>query len=282
MLPNAEDLRGAAQAFVRLQMIYDLDISSFASGKIKDKRTDVTLSAKDCYILGDQLYQVGNYQFSTAWLQESLRRYNEEVKKTVKKTDILKYLATVSYLKKDYKRIPKILDEMNKILLDEEKIRMNFTSFQQNLLQVNNNSRKGDDGRYALFYADPLVEYIANVSHSHSKLCRNEIGIREDIRAKLKCRYADSRNAFLKLAKLKEEDVFLNPKILLYHDVIFDEEIEAIKKLAKVSLKRALIINDVTLTGEPFPYRYVGLIDACIYPVGIIFRKNTSGWSFSS
>jgi prolyl 4-hydroxylase len=52
------------------------------------------------------------------------------------------------------------------------------------------------------------------------------------ISSKLKCRYTSKGNAFLRLARVKEEEAYLKPLILIYHDVIYDTEIETIKKLA--------------------------------------------------
>lgn len=256
IFPTDEDLHGAAEAISRLQEVYDLDISSFANGEILDKQTDVKLSAKDCFLIGKQFYKVKNYRFSRSWMEEALRRYNHEINKTVRKTDILGYLATTSYIRKDYKRIPEILNEISKNLSDEEKIQKNFTNFERDLLEIDNSSRKGDGGGFGWFYADPYIGYTITMVDKYKQLCRNEIGVREDIRAKLKCRYTDLGKAFLKLAKLKEEDMFLNPKIVVYHDVIFDKEIEVIKKLAKNSLERAEVVGE-TLVAEKVPYRYV-------------------------
>jgi prolyl 4-hydroxylase len=52
------------------------------------------------------------------------------------------------------------------------------------------------------------------------------------ISSKLKCRYTDKGNPFLRLARVKEEEAYLKPLILIYHDVIYDAEIETIKKLS--------------------------------------------------
>lgn len=52
------------------------------------------------------------------------------------------------------------------------------------------------------------------------------------ISSKLKCRYTDRGSPFLRLARVKEEEAYLKPLILIYHDVIYDAEIETIKKLS--------------------------------------------------
>ena len=52
-------------------------------------------------------------------------------------------------------------------------------------------------------------------------------------RSKLYCNHAESKSAFLRLQPVKQEVISFQPKIVIYHDIISDEEIETIKFLAK-------------------------------------------------
>lgn len=49
----------------------------------------------------------------------------------------------------------------------------------------------------------------------------------------LRCRYATNNSPFLKIGPIKVEEHSLNPYIVVYHDLIYDEEIEFIKQEAK-------------------------------------------------
>jgi len=51
--------------------------------------------------------------------------------------------------------------------------------------------------------------------------------------SKLYCNYGVSKSAFLKLQPVKQEFISLNPRIVIFHDIISDEEIETIKNMAK-------------------------------------------------
>ena len=53
------------------------------------------------------------------------------------------------------------------------------------------------------------------------------------------CRYFFGVHPFMKIAPVKEEEVFLEPRLVLYHDVITDNELDVVKKLAtpRVSLQ---------------------------------------------
>lgn len=70
-------------------------------------------------------------------------------------------------------------------------------------------------------------------------LCRGEIIMDASAASKLYCRYVDNNNPFLKLARFKLEEVYPNPYIVIYHDVIYDPEIATIKRIAqpRVSFK---------------------------------------------
>ena len=52
------------------------------------------------------------------------------------------------------------------------------------------------------------------------------------IEARLCCRYVTNNVPFFFIQPLKMEEAFLNPLLVIYHDVVSDEEIETVKKLA--------------------------------------------------
>ena len=52
------------------------------------------------------------------------------------------------------------------------------------------------------------------------------------IESHLRCRYVTNNEPYFFIQPLKMEEAFLNPLLVIYHDVIFDEEIETVKKLA--------------------------------------------------
>ena len=53
------------------------------------------------------------------------------------------------------------------------------------------------------------------------------------VEARLKCRYTTGHHPFLLLQPIKVEEAALKPYIVRYHDVITDDEIETVKKLAQ-------------------------------------------------
>lgn len=78
----------------------------------------------------------------------------------------------------------------------------------------------------------------------YEMLCRNEISQTPQQIAQLKCKYVTNKSAFLKIGPLKLEEASLKPYIVVYHEVMFDSEIEFFKQLARPRV--SLIPHDST------------------------------------
>lgn len=72
----------------------------------------------------------------------------------------------------------------------------------------------------------------------YEMLCRGEVTIPPEVQKNLKCRYVDRGIPFLKIAPFKEEEAYLDPRIVVYHNVIYDDEIETIKRMAQPRVNR--------------------------------------------
>lgn len=101
---------------------------------------------------------------------------------------------------------------------------------------------RGDDGSPGLEVDPTNTEtvdgaYTSYERQMYEKLCRGEIGPDADILAQLKCRYV-ANSPFLKIAPLKLEQASLKPNLVVFHDVIYDNEIDVIHKLSKPRVNR--------------------------------------------
>lgn len=54
--------------------------------------------ANDCFELGRQSYVNKDYKHTLDWMNEALKKYDEEETKTVPKEDVLEYVAFSHYL----------------------------------------------------------------------------------------------------------------------------------------------------------------------------------------
>ena len=78
--PSDEDLNGAAVGLMRLQDTYRLDTDSLARGVLNGHHYGPTLSAHDCFELGRQAYNNGDYYHTTVWMDQAMKLFHEETK----------------------------------------------------------------------------------------------------------------------------------------------------------------------------------------------------------
>lgn len=93
-----------------------------------------------------------------------------------------------------------------------------------------------------------ILEYIGKLEHNiesvqppykdaeqleYERLCRSGSNRSPVVMALLHCRYVTNVSAFLRIGPLKLEEASLEPYIAIYHDVLYDAEIELIESLAK-------------------------------------------------
>lgn len=226
--PDEEDLSGAADALVRLQKTYNLNVTDISKGMLKGVQFDSQLTADDCFEIGKQSSEIQDYYQSVLWLTEAYRIHSEEMYKTVSKTEILEYLTYALFNENDVMKALALNNELLDADPGSEVAQKNKEIFEEAIQNLDNRE----------FFSDRYQRGI------YDEVCSNEVTVDESIRSQLKCRYADYGRPFLKLAKLKEEEVYLRPKIALYHDVLYDEEIQTIQKIMKDKMKRAEVLEN--------------------------------------
>ncbi|XP_043332555.1 prolyl 4-hydroxylase subunit alpha-1 isoform X3 [Cervus elaphus] len=112
---------------------------------------------------------------------------------------------------------------------------------------ANKSSDDQSDQKTTLKKKGAAVDYLPE-RQKYEMLCRGE-GIKMTPRRqkKLFCRYHDgNRNPKFILAPAKQEDEWDKPRIIRFHDIISDAEIEIVKDLAKPRLSRATVHDPET------------------------------------
>ncbi len=64
----------------------------------------------------------------------------------------------------------------------------------------------------------------------------------QEKKSKLKCYYVTNTTHFSKIAPIKAEEAFPDPYILVFHDVIFESEIELLKNLSRPVVSNSHIL----------------------------------------
>ena len=261
--PSDEDLNGAAVGLMRLQDTYRLDTDSLARGILNGHHYGPTLSAHDCFELGRQAYNNGDYFHTNIWMDQAMKLFQEEKEKTISQSDILEYLAFSAYMSGNIRRALKLTNQM--LLMDPDHPRGwgNKQYYEETLAKKGATYQKrGEDG---LGDADEAVNILKERKKReddlgqervhYEQLCRGEEFVSEELRSKMYCRYNFGKHNFLKIGPLKEEEVYLNPRIVLYHDFLTESEINTIKNMATPRFKRATVQNYLTGELETANYR---------------------------
>ncbi|XP_063244081.1 prolyl 4-hydroxylase subunit alpha-1 isoform X2 [Bacillus rossius redtenbacheri] len=261
--PTDEDLNGAAVALMRLQDTYKLDTSSVARGELNGVQYSTELTAGDCFELGRQSYNNGDFYHTVLWMNEALDRYHGESNKTTTKSDILEYLAFSTYMQGNVNVALELTDELLEMVPDHQRALGNRVYYLADIERLGKDRRKrGEDGEDD----PPAAQTPATPAQApgqtepperelYEMLCRGEVMPPQSVLSRLRCRYVDRGVPFLKLARIKEEEAYLRPRIVIYHDVLYDSEIEVIKRLAQPRFRRATVQNYQTGQLEVAHYR---------------------------
>ncbi|XP_076981056.1 prolyl 4-hydroxylase subunit alpha-1 isoform X1 [Tamandua tetradactyla] len=258
--PNDEDQVGAAKALLRLQDTYNLDTETISKGNLPGVKHKSFLTVEDCFELGKVAYTEGDYYHTELWMEQALRQLDEGEVSTIEKVSVLDYLSYAVYQQGD---LDKALLLTKKLLeLDPEHQRANgnlkyFEYIMTKEKDVNKStSHDQSDHKVTLKKKGVAADYLPE-RQKYEMLCRGE-GIKMTPRRqkKLFCRYHDgNRNPKFILAPAKQEDEWDKPRIIRFHDIISDAEIEIVKDLAKPRLRRATISNPITGDLETVHYR---------------------------
>lgn len=261
--PTDEDLLGAANALIRLQDTYNLDTASVAQGILNGVQYSTEMSGEDCFEIGRQMYNNRDYRHTILWMEEARNRLSNDSRLPV--SEVLEYLAFSTFKEGNVQSALDMTNELLTMVPDHQRARGNKFYYEKELAKQNEKSvLRGDDGSPDVPVDKSLEFQIANTGPYSYDLperkvyelsCRGELKPDEAFLAKLNCRYVDNDVPFLKIAPLKLEQYSFDPYIVVYHDVMYDSEIEVIKRLAKPRFRRATVQNHKTGELETANYR---------------------------
>lgn len=262
MFPDDEDLKGAATALLRLQDTYSLDTHSIASGDLQGVKESPKLSVEDCFELGRLAYGNQDYYHTIMWMEQSLHIIATIGNRTQQEATIIDYLAYAVYMQGNIAKALELTERWLQIEPDHIRAQNNKKFYEQMLSEAEG-KRKGDEGDSAQADVKPagfknerqLDDYRQGEEFAtYEALCRDEDVIPDLNKHKLTCQYVRHDPIFM-LAPLKEEVMFLEPRIVIYHEIMTDTEIAKIKQLAAPRFQRATVQNPVTGVLEPAQYR---------------------------
>uniref|UniRef100_A0A8P4GHD8 procollagen-proline 4-dioxygenase n=1 Tax=Dicentrarchus labrax TaxID=13489 RepID=A0A8P4GHD8_DICLA len=123
----------------------------------------------------------------------------------------------------------------------------NLKYFEYQLAKQQKAEERGEEEEEAKQKKSQPDDYLPE-RKKYEQLCRGE-GLRMTPRrqSRLFCRYYDNhRHPKYVIAPVKQEDEWDRPRIVRYHDIVSDKEMEKVKELAKPRLRRATVHDPQT------------------------------------
>uniref|UniRef100_A0A8R1XP82 procollagen-proline 4-dioxygenase n=1 Tax=Onchocerca volvulus TaxID=6282 RepID=A0A8R1XP82_ONCVO len=230
--PTKEDLSGAAIGLLRLQDTYQMDTKDIADGKILNSQTrTVALTAGDCFEIGRVAYNKHDYYHTIMWMQEARERVEKEAVRSANLDDILEYLAFSLYKQGNLKRALLLADELYRMNPDHPRARSNVRKYEY-LLENNGVQRidmRGDIPPINNIRDEN--EFDEGAKLTYEALCRQKVPVDTTAQSRLYCYYKMDR-PYLNLAPFKVEIVRQNPLVVLFSDIVSDNEARIIQMLA--------------------------------------------------
>ncbi|XP_026881961.2 prolyl 4-hydroxylase subunit alpha-1a isoform X2 [Electrophorus electricus] len=263
--PSEEDQTGAAKALLRLQDTYKLDTQTISTGDLPGVSTDLpyksTLMPEDCFELGKTAYSEMDYYHTELWMAQALRQLDEGQVSSLDAVTVLDYLSYSVYQQGGLERALEYTKRLLTLDPDHKRASGNLKYFEYQLAKqmkaaiepkrLQEVAKEGEKRE-----SERTTEYLPE-KRKYEQLCRGEgIKLTPRRQSRFFCRYYDNnRHPYYILGPVKQEDEWDRPRIIRYHDVISEREMEKIKELAKPRLRRATISNPVTGVLETAHYR---------------------------
>ncbi|XP_067617139.1 prolyl 4-hydroxylase subunit alpha-1-like isoform X2 [Eurosta solidaginis] len=241
-LPKADDLKEAINAMRRLQDTYDLKSDDLARGVINGKKYDTKLTALDCYTLGYELFNREDFVNAGYWLFTAIHVHQSDETIRLHRLSQIKIMELYAETLLKQGRHQDALTMLNVILELPA-----TTPPNSELMQ-----KKTDLELHIKIYNPTPEKHIVMEPNTHQRGCRGEFS---NHTSKLYCVFNTTTTPYLKLAPLKMEIISLDPYIVVYHDVMSDEEITTLQNMSRPILRRATVYNEEMQKSKVVPGR---------------------------
>uniref|UniRef100_A0A0R3RL89 Fe2OG dioxygenase domain-containing protein n=1 Tax=Elaeophora elaphi TaxID=1147741 RepID=A0A0R3RL89_9BILA len=184
--------------------------------------------------------------------EERLR--NEMPHETVQLKEILEYLAFALFKQGNLKRALLLTEQLYTIDPNHPRAKNNIKWYENLLSEAGVKPIDYRRNIPPIVNPRPKSGLETKENEIYEALCRNEVPVSVKATSKLYCYYKMDR-PFLRLAPFKTEILRFSPLVVLFRDVISDDEVTMIQMLATSRLRRATVQNSVTGQLETASYR---------------------------
>ncbi|EDO30487.1 predicted protein [Nematostella vectensis] len=242
--PTSKDMLGCVQAIQRIQDVYNITAKRIASGHLSDITSTPPMSADSCFEIGYAHHRWEKHEEARQWMEESLRRLDPpfRYRGSLQKQDILEFIAWSEYMTEREDLALAHTSELLQLDPNNDFAARNLEFFLQEYQAKANGSTKKPN----IFKKPPPPR--EHFMEAYERLCRGISYRSNEEAAKLRCYYDFTRHPMFRIRPLKVEELHSDPPIWMLRDVMYDSEIEYIKRTATPKLRRATVTN--LKTGE--------------------------------
>ncbi|XP_074648755.1 prolyl 4-hydroxylase subunit alpha-1-like isoform X4 [Tubulanus polymorphus] len=252
--PDGDDLSGVITALLRLQDTYQIPASKIAKGEIAGVDGDKTpeLSAADSFSLGRYAYTEDDFYHTFIWMRQALDQVNAGDSSKDWST-IVDHLAFAAMQQGNIKYALDLTNQLLEIDQSQERLFNNKKHYEE-LLEAK--AMNGEPISDSIRNEQPSNQYQQGSEFIvYEKLCRGEDTHPQPPARVLVCSYEDFGRPWLKYGPIKQEVVYDKPRIIIFHEIMTNSEMDRIKELAGPRLNRATIQNSLTGKLEFANYR---------------------------
>ncbi|KAH8252052.1 hypothetical protein KR038_011569 [Drosophila bunnanda] len=241
-VPDSQDFLESALGIQRIERTYDLRVDDLANGRLQNKQYSIQFTFRDRLAMGNLMFEQRDFLAAAKWYRMATKLDPDENNEIL--TPILG--DPTGYLKSQC---------IKALFVYGTFFFMISNSFKPLIITISASVFAGDSqsNDEAL---GKVEEKIANINKevidelmTKLKTPDNDIVLEKQLyetkrsptdfekgcrgqfrpRTRLTCSYNFTTTPFLRLAPLKMEEISRNPYIVMYHDVLYDSEIEALK-----------------------------------------------------
>ncbi|XP_035233054.1 prolyl 4-hydroxylase subunit alpha-2-like [Stegodyphus dumicola] len=226
LMPNKDDLQGAALALVRLQDTYKLNMTDVARGDVLGVPQGTTLTARDLLYLGKQSFNAGYYAHAIRWLEEALSQAHLEGNRTASVAEINAFYQSAIEMHDRLFELPDI--DLSDYDTFGYPLHGNL-SLRRAAVATGHQSELGPD----ISVHDEQANYMA--------LCRGERLRSTAEESKLFCRTETRNHPYLLLRPLRIEERSIKPYVVVFHDLLTENQTEILRLVAEPKLARSMV-----------------------------------------
>lgn len=234
--PTQEDFVGTALALTRLQQTYQLDMSELASGWLNGIKYGTAMSWQDCFVLGQHLYALRDYNNTVPWLQQSMQLLEEQsYGHESASLDFMESVVGYHQAMGDYQNA---LDLINHVLSVQPERHLHLLETRTQLEQLITDGVKR--GLMHEVLRQPNDYHNSREYHLYQQVCRGELQPSAASQRTLRCRLQRSSNSYWPYLV---EELHLDPYIVQVHNVVSYEDTVELQRRARPELQRSQVYS---------------------------------------